>query len=98
MVAPVGQEQVAVLVEVADVADGHPAVLVARRRGFRRVVEVLEGKPALEVDLARLPRRQLVAILVEMCTPPSMGLPTEPGCASQSSAVISVDPIASEEA
>ncbi|CFS33655.1 Uncharacterised protein [Mycobacterium tuberculosis] len=33
-----------------------------------------------------------------MCTPPCMGLPTEPGCVNQSSAVINVDPLASEEA
>jgi hypothetical protein len=33
-----------------------------------------------------------------MCSALIIGLPTEPGCASQSSAVINVEPIASEEA
>ena len=33
-----------------------------------------------------------------LSAPPDIALPTEPGCASQSSALISVDPWASDEA
>ncbi|CKT39602.1 Uncharacterised protein [Mycobacterium tuberculosis] len=74
VVAPAGQEQVAVVVEIADVADGYPAVLVARRRGFRRIVEVFEGVPALEIDFARLVRRQLAAVGAHDVHPALYGL------------------------
>ena len=59
---PVAQVQVAVIVEVADVADGEH---VARPRapGLLRVPVVLEGGVAhLQVDLAGLAGRHLVAV------------------------------------
>src|SRR5579862_1781241 len=59
---PVGEVQVPVGVEVADVADGPPAVAVAHRRRLARVVVVLELPAAREVDGARLPRRELLAV------------------------------------
>src|SRR5215831_639066 len=58
---PVGEEEIALLVEVADVPEGAPTLGV---EGFRRldwVVVVLERPPSLEPDGARLAWWQLLA-------------------------------------
>jgi hypothetical protein len=47
--APVGQVRVALVVQVADVAQGGPAIAVARVRGLDRVVVVLE-RGTVEID------------------------------------------------
>ena len=65
MVPAVGEVQVALLVDVADVADGLPAAGVSRRRGLVGVVEVFEVEAALEVDLAGLTGRQLGAVFAD---------------------------------
>ena len=61
----VGEVEVAVLVEVADVADRRPAALVAGGRGLLGIVEVGEVEAALGPDRAGLAWRQLVAVVVE---------------------------------
>ena len=51
---PIGQVQVAVLVDIPHVAQRSPAVFVGDRRGLVGIFEVLEGRPALEEQLTGL--------------------------------------------
>ena len=75
----VGQVEVAVLVEVADVADRRPAVLVARVGGLVGRVVVGEARAALGPDRADLAGRQLVAVVVEDVRRADSARPTVPG-------------------
>src|SRR5208282_6209271 len=59
---PVGEVEVAVAVEVPDVADGPPATLVGCGGRLVQVAVVLRRRAALEPDRARLARRQLRSI------------------------------------
>ena len=61
----VGEVEIALLVQVADVADRGPPALVARCGRLLRVVVVLERPAALRPHHPRPPRRELAPILVE---------------------------------
>uniref|UniRef100_A0A0N4Z3R1 Transcriptional regulator n=1 Tax=Parastrongyloides trichosuri TaxID=131310 RepID=A0A0N4Z3R1_PARTI len=60
----VGQEQIAVLVQPPDIAQGRPAARVIGGRRLVRVVVVFERVLALEIDVADLARRQLIPFIV----------------------------------
>ena len=93
--APVAEVQEALGVEVADVAQGGPALLVTRAGRLGRVVAVLEGA-AVEVDRAR-PARSAARRRPRQatCTVPETARPTEPGCDSQSGVPMTVIPLPS---
>ncbi len=55
----IGEVQVAVIVEVADVAERPPPPLIGHRRRLGRVVVVLERSTADKLDGPRLPDRGL---------------------------------------
>ncbi len=61
----IGEEEVAVLVDAADVAVGGPAPLVPRRRGLRRLVAVLEGAGPGEPHRAGDAGRHLLPVVVD---------------------------------
>ena len=91
-VAPVGQVEVAVVVEVADVADASTSPCSLREsRGLlfgpcgTRTRRFGGGS---NQTVPTSPTGQLVARLVEMWMAPSIERPTEPGCASQSGALM----------
>src|SRR5438552_967253 len=60
--AAVGDVEIAVVVEPAVVAERAPALLVVGRRRLGRIVVVLEGAAAGEVDHPDLARRQVAAL------------------------------------
>ncbi len=62
---PVAQEEVAVFIEISDVAD-REGLPVERRRGGLRIVAILERSARrLEVDVADLASGQVVAVVVD---------------------------------
>ena len=66
-VAPIGEVQVALVVDVAHVADRRPSLLVVRRRGLLRVLVVLERRrpfARLEPHDARFADGELGAVFV----------------------------------
>lgn len=77
--APVGEVEEALVVEVADIPDRAPAVPAGGLGSLLGIVEVLELDVGLEVDLTRLARGQLVAVLVEDVDRSVSARPTEPG-------------------
>ncbi|MNE23155.1 hypothetical protein D3C80_1163980 [compost metagenome] len=60
----VGQEQIAVLVQPPDIAQGGPAARVIGGGRLLRVVVIFERVIALEIDVADHARRQFVALVV----------------------------------
>ena len=63
-VLTIGEVQVTVRVEIADVTERRPTLGVARVPGFRSILEILELSAAAEINRAGLPRTQLVALVV----------------------------------
>jgi hypothetical protein len=62
---PVGEVEITLRVHPAQVTDGRPAAVVVRSGGLARVVVVLEGATALEVDRTDLARRQFLAVVAD---------------------------------
>jgi len=58
----IGEVEVAVLVEVADVAERPPPLVMSDGGGLVRIVVVRERPAAGEVDQAGLTRRQFLAV------------------------------------
>ena len=96
----VGEVEVAVVVEVADVAEVEPALRAAALGRLLGVAVVLEARRrGLEPDVADLADRQLVVVVVaDVDGGHRAACPTEPGWASHSSGPISVEPTFSEPA
>ena len=94
----VGQIEVALVVEVADVPQRGPALVVEGLARLLGVVVVLEGGgagAAAEVDDAVLAGGSSSPSSPQTCTSPQMARPTEPGWVSASAEVIQVMPMPS---
>ncbi|PAV67260.1 hypothetical protein WR25_10349 [Diploscapter pachys] len=61
----IGQEQIAIRIDVPDIAQRRPARIIMRLRRLHRIVEIFELRPVAEEDVARFPRRQLDARVVD---------------------------------
>ena len=81
----VGEVDEALLVDMADVADGaHRPVGRVRLRGLIRIVEIFERRSGLEPELAGLAARHFLHLLVEHMQLAGTVRPTVPGWASHS--------------